>query len=61
MDVLAIAPNREAANGLAEAVLDLGMADDVLALTEQEWMERRHGTDPYWLAIGRDALPLSSP
>ena len=61
VDVLAIAPNREAANGLAEAVLDLGMADDVLALTEQEWMERRHGTDPYWRGIGRDALPLSSP
>ncbi len=61
VDVLAIAPNREAATGLAEAVLDLGMADDVLALTEQEWMERRHGTDPYWRAIGRDALPLSSP
>ena len=39
-----------------------GFSDvDVLALTEQEWQERRNGDDPYWRAIGRDAIRLSAP
>ena len=58
VDVLAVAPNRSQASELADAVLDLGMADDVLALTELEWQERRNGDDPYWRAIGRDAVQL---
>jgi predicted nucleotidyltransferase len=61
VDLLAIAPSRGEANRLAEAVLDAGMADDVLALTELEWQERRNGDDPYWSAIGRDALRLNQP
>jgi len=61
VDVLAVAPNRDQASGLADAVLRHGMADDVLALTEQEWKERRNGNDPYWRAIGRDAVRLSAP
>ena len=56
VDVLAVAPNRVQASGLADAVLRHGMADDVLALTEQEWQERRNGNDPYWRAIGRLSL-----
>ena len=32
-----------------------------LALTEQEWQERRSGDDPYWRAIGRDAVRLGAP
>ena len=58
VDVLAVAPNRSQASELADAVLDLGMADDVLALTDAEWLERRNGDDPYWRAIGRDAVRL---
>ena len=58
VDVLAVAPNRSQASELADAVLDLGMADDVLALTELEWQERRNGDDPYWRAIGLDAVRL---
>ena len=61
VDLLAIAPSRGESNRLAEAVLEGGMADDVLALTDQEWLERRTGDDPYWRAIGRDALRLSQP
>ena len=61
VDVLAVAPNRSQASELADAVLDLGMADDVLALTELEWQECRNGDDPYWSAIGRDALRLNQP
>ena len=61
VDVLAVAPNSSQASALADAVLDLGMADDVLALTELEWQERRNGDDPYWSAIGRDALRLNQP
>ena len=61
VDVLAVAPSQSQANSLADAVLRLGMADDVLALTDQEWQKRRSGDDPYWRAIGRDAVRLSSP
>jgi len=61
VDVLAVAPNRSQASDLADAVLRHGMADDVLALTDAEWLERRNGDDPYWTAIGRDAVRLSSP
>ena len=61
VDLLAIAPSRGEANRLADAALEAGMADDVLALSDQEWQERRTGDDPYWSAIGRDALRLSQP
>ena len=61
VDLLAIAPCRGEANHLAEAVLEAGIADDVLALSDQEWQERRTGDDPYWRAICRDALRLSQP
>ena len=61
VDLLATAPSRGEANRLAEAVLEAGMADDVLALTAQEWQERRNGDDPHWSAIGRDALRLNQP
>ena len=58
VDVLAVAPYRGEASALADAVLDQRMADDVLALTDAEWQERRNGDDPYWRAIGRDAVRL---
>ena len=61
VDVLAVAPNRRQASELADAVLRHRMADDVLALTDAEWLKRRNGDDPYWSAIGRDALRLSPP
>ena len=61
VDLLAIAPSRGEANRLADAALEAGMADDVQALSDQEWQERRTGDDPYWSAIGRDALRLSQP
>ena len=61
VDVLAVAPSHHEASGLANAVLELGMADDVLALSEQEWQARRNGDAPYWRANGRDALRLSAP
>ena len=52
---------RQQANRLTDAALEAGMADDVLALSDQEWQERRTGDDPYWSAIGRDALRLNQP
>ena len=61
VDVLAVAPNRRQASELADAVLRHRMADDVLALIDAEWLGRRNGDDPYWNAIGRDAVRLSKP
>ena len=31
---------------------------DLPVLTDQQWQERRNGDDPYWRAIGRDAVRL---
>lgn len=60
VDLLAIAPTAEQANHLADALLAAGVADDVIALTDSRWDHLRCGDDPYWQAIGRDALCLAS-
>jgi 3-carboxy-cis,cis-muconate cycloisomerase len=46
---------------LADALLDARLGDDVLALSQERWQQLRHGDDPYWRAIGRDALRLDQP
>ncbi|MCP9890687.1 nucleotidyltransferase domain-containing protein [Cyanobium sp. Aljojuca 7D2] len=61
VDLLAIAPTRAAANALADGLLDARLGDDVLALTHERWQLLRHSDDPYWRAIGRDALRLDRP
>ncbi|MBM5797507.1 MAG: nucleotidyltransferase domain-containing protein [Cyanobacteria bacterium M_surface_7_m2_040] len=61
VDLLAIAPSQEQAEALADTLLELGLGDDVLALTTQQWEQHTTGDDPYWRAIGRDALRLDGP
>jgi len=61
VDLLAIAPTQVAADALADALLDSRLGDDVLALSQERWQQLRHGDDPYWRAIGRDALRLDQP
>ena len=61
VDLLAIAPNQQQADALADALLDARLGDDVLALSQERWQQLRHGDDPYWRAIGRDALRLDQP
>lgn len=58
VDLLAVAPTRAVADALADALLDARLGDDVLALTCERWDALRRGDDPYWRAIGRDALRL---
>ena len=60
VDVLVVAPERTRAEQLANDVLASGIADDVLALTLQEWDQRQHDSDPYWSAIVQDALCLAT-
>ena len=48
-----------AADALADSLLDARLGDDVLALTCERWDQLRRGDDPYWRAIGRDALCLA--
>ena len=59
VDMLAIAATPEDAKTLADAVLSHQVADDVLALSTTEWERLRCSQDPYWQAIGRDALFLA--
>jgi predicted nucleotidyltransferase len=61
VDLLAIAPSQQQADALADALLDARLGDDVLALSHERWHQLRHGEDPYWRAIGRDALRLDQP
>ena len=61
LDLLAIAPSQPEADALADALLGARLGDDVLALSQERWHQLRHGDDPYWQAIGRDALRLDQP
>jgi predicted nucleotidyltransferase len=61
IDLLAIAGDQVGADRLADAVLAQGLADDVIALTTAAWQRLATGTDPYWRAIGRDAIRLEQP
>lgn len=61
VDLLAIASTQAQASHLAEALLSAGLADDVIALSEARWRELQASGDPYWAAIGRDALALDPP
>ena len=61
VDLLAIAPNQQQADALADALLDARLGDDVLALSQERWQQLKQGDDPYWRAIGRDALRLDQP
>lgn len=59
VDLLAVAPTAAAADALADSLLDRRLGDDVLVLTRDRWDRLRRGDDPYWQAIGRDALCLA--
>jgi predicted nucleotidyltransferase len=59
-DLLAVAPDLPQARRLADDLLAAGLADDVVALTEARWQELRAGDDPYWRAIGTDAIRLAA-
>ena len=61
VDLLAISPTQVAADALADALLEARLGDDVLALTQERWQQLKQGDDPYWRAIGRDALRLDQP
>ena len=61
VDLLAIAPSQAEADALADALLGARLADDVLALSQERWRQLRASNDPYWRAIGRDALRLDQP
>ncbi len=61
VDLLAIAPSKAVADGLADGLLSAGLADDVIALSQDRWQALKSGDDPYWRAIGNDALRLDHP
>lgn len=61
VDLLAIAPSQSEADALADELLGARLGDDVLALSQERWRQLRDSDDPYWRAIGRDALRLDQP
>jgi predicted nucleotidyltransferase len=58
VDLLAVAPDQSAADQLAEALLETGLADDVIGLSKGGWLQRQRGNDPWWRGICRDAIHL---
>ena len=58
VDLLAVAPDQSAADQLAELLLGTGLADDVIGLSQEQWLERQRGKDPWWRGICRDAIRL---
>jgi predicted nucleotidyltransferase len=58
VDLIAVAPDREEADELADALLSAGLGDDVIALDASQWHDRRHSRDPHWRGIIRDAIRL---
>jgi predicted nucleotidyltransferase len=58
VDLLAVAPDQSAADQMAEALLETGLVDDVIALSRGRWLERQRGDDPWWRGICRDAIRL---
>jgi predicted nucleotidyltransferase len=58
VDLLAVAPDQSAADQLAEALLETGLADDVIGLSKGGWLQRQRGNDPWWRGICRDAIRL---
>jgi tRNA nucleotidyltransferase (CCA-adding enzyme) len=58
VDLLAVAPDQRAADQLADALLGAGLADDVIGLSQGQWLERQRGDDPWWRGICRDAIRL---
>lgn len=61
VDLLAVAPDQAQASALADDLLAAGLANDVLALDASRWQQLRSGDDPYWRAIGADAIRLDPP
>jgi predicted nucleotidyltransferase len=61
VDLLAIGPSEPAAEALADALLSAQLGDDVLLLTHERWQQLRSSDNPYWRAIGNDALRLDQP
>jgi len=58
VDLLAVAPDQNAADQLADVLLGTGLADDVIGLSQGRWLERQRGDDPWWRGICRDAIRL---
>lgn len=61
VDLLAVAPSLEEAQALADGLLAANLGDDVIPLSGERWQELRTGLDPYWRAIGREAIRLDAP
>lgn len=61
VDLLAVAPDGTPARALAEELLARGLADDAIPLVESRWGQLRDGDDPYWRAIGTEAICLGGP
>ena len=60
VDLLAVAPDQVDAEALADALREAGVGDDVMALSQERWRQRRCGQDPWWRGIVRDAILLAA-
>ena len=59
VDLLAVAADQATAERLADALRDVGLADDVIALSHPLLRQRQSGQDPLWRGICRDVIRLA--
>ena len=59
VDLLAVAPDQAAAENLADLLREACLADDVIALSQERWLQHQDSHDPWWRSICRDAIPLA--
>ena len=57
-DLLVVAATQEAANHWADLLLDHGVAQDVIGLAQEAWVELPQHPSVIWRHVARDAVAL---
>ena len=57
-DLLVVAATQEAANHWADLLLDHGVAQDVIGLDQEAWVQLPHHPSVIWRHVARDAVSL---
>ena len=57
-DLLVVALTQEAANHWADLLLDHGVAQDVIGLDQEAWVQLPHHPSVIWRHVARDAVSL---
>ena len=57
-DLLVVAPNQSVVEQWVNLLLDRGLAQDVIGMDREAWMQLPAHRSPIWRGVARDAQPL---